>query len=339
MTSQIPVEPVPAVLRVRELMTAGLLSHAISVLCDLGVPDVLETARSHVELAKEVNADPEGLLPFLRAACAAGVLAEPSRRSFELTELGQVLRADDPHSIKAMCSLTCRDEFSRTWSDSLHTARTGGPSFAVSHGSSFFEYMASHQEFATLFDKAMQSSAAVDNLLAGFDFSGVRHVVDVGGGRGTMLAAVLKRYPTLRGTLVDLPHVVGNARKTFAAAGVADRVTLVPGSFFDPIPGDADVYLLSRVIGNWNDEDSLRILRTVRTAMRADSQLVVVGQMPSENDRTHYPQQLDLYMFALLGARLRSYEEYQDLFAQVDLEVTGWSNFPDSESVLRARLS
>ncbi|MFD4798710.1 hypothetical protein KZO11_19395 [Streptomyces anulatus] len=338
MTSSNAAEPVPATLRVRELMTAGLLSHAIGVLCDLGVPDILDAPRTHEDIAKEVDAHPEGLLSFLRAAAAAGVLAESAPRTFELTELGQVLRADDPRSIKAMCSLTCRDEFSRTWSDSLHTARTGEPSFAIGHGASFFDYMGSNREFASLFDRAMQSSAAVDNLLAGYDFSGAGHVVDVGGGRGTMLAAVLKRYPTLRGTLVDLPHVVGNARKTFVDAGVADRVTLVPGSFFEPVPEGGDVYLLSRVIGNWNDEDSLRILRTVRTAMRPDSELVVVGMMPSENDRTHYPQQLDLYMFALLGARLRSYAEYQDLFAQVNMRAVDWSNYPDSESVLRARV-
>ncbi|MFI1012546.1 methyltransferase [Streptomyces sp. NPDC020965] len=339
MTSSNAVEPVPAALRVRELMTTGLLSHAIAVLCDLGVPDLLETPRAHVEIAKEVDGHPEGLLSFLRAACAAGVLAEPTPRTFELTELGQVLRADHPNSMKAMCSLTCREEFNRTWSNSIHTARTGEPSFSLPYGTSFFEYMGSNPEFATLFDRAMSSSAAVDNLLAGPDLSGVGHIVDIGGGRGTMLAALLRRHPDLRGTLVDLPHVAGNALRTLTEAGVADRVTIAPGSFFDPVPEGADVYLLSRVIGNWNDEDSLRILRSTRAAMRADSELVVVGQMPSENDRTHYPRQLDLYMFALLGARLRSYEEYQELFAQVNLTITDWWNFPDSESVLRARLS
>ena len=152
-----------------------------------------------------------------------------------------------------------------------------------------------------------------------------------------MLAAVLQRHPGLRGTLLDLPHVVDAARPVLEEAGVADRVTLVPGSFFDPVPSSGDVYLLSRVIGNWNDADSLRILRNVRSAMDGEDRLVIVGQTPSVNDRTNYPRQLDLYMFALLGARLRSYEEYEELFEQVDLAAVGWSNFPDSESVIEAR--
>lgn len=330
-------ETVPPELRVRELMTAGLLAHAISVLCDLEVPDVLDGPRSHTRLAEDAGADPDGLLPFLRAACAAGVMAEPEPRVFELTDLGRVLRKDDPNSMSRMCSLTCREEFNRTWSHALHSARTGEPSFAVPHGKTFFEYMATNREFATLFDKAMASSAATDNLLAGYDFSHARHVVDVGGGRGAMLAAVLQHYPRLRATLVDLPHVVANAEPVLVKAGVEDRVTLTPGSFFDPLPESGDVYLLSRVIGNWNDEDSLRILRAVRAAMGEQDRLVVVGQMPSGNDRTHYPQQLDLYMFALLGARLRSVAEYQELFDQVGLTAVEEANFPDSESVLVAK--
>lgn len=328
---------VPAALRVRELMTAGLLAHAVSVLCDLRVPDVLHTPRSVADLAKDVDAHPEGLLPFLRAACSAGVLDEPEPRVFALTELGTVLRSDVPGSMQKMCSLTCREEFNRTWSHAIHSARTGEESFSVPYGETFFEYMASNKEFAALFDAAMASSAATDNLLAGYDFSRARHVVDVGGGKGAMLAAVLQRYPHLRGTLLDRPHVVERARASMAEAGVADRVTFVPGSFFDPLPDTGDVYLLSRVIGNWNEADSLRILRRVREVMSGEDRMVVVGQMPSDNDRTHYPRQLDLYMFALLAARLRSRDEYQALFDETELTVSGYWNFPDSESVLEAR--
>jgi hypothetical protein len=330
------VEPVPASLRVRELMTTGLLAQAVSVLCDLGVPDFMNTPRTNVELALEVGADADGLVPFLRAACAAGVMAESAPKVFELTELGGVLRSDVPGSVRKMCSLTGREEFNRTWANATHSARTGEPSFPVAYGMSFFEYMKTNADFAALFDAAMVSSAAVDNLLAGYDFSTARHVVDVGGGRGAMLAAVLRLHPHLHGTLVETPHVAAGAHAVLDVAGVADRTTVIPGSFFEPIPEDGDVYMLSRVIGNWNDQDSLRILRSVRAAMSAGDRLVVVGAMPSENDRTNYPPQLDLYMFALLGARLRTYDEYQELFLQTGLTANRWVNFPDSESIIEA---
>ncbi|MFE9748338.1 methyltransferase [Saccharothrix saharensis] len=336
MTTSPRSETVPGWLRVRELMTTGLLAQAVTVLCDLGVPEALITPRDVVALAKEVDADPEGLVPFLRAGCAAGVLDEPEPKVFVLTELGQVLRADHPESVRLLCSLTGREEFHRTWANALHSARTAEPGFPIAYGKPFFDYMKATPEFAALFDRAMASSAAVDNLLSGYSFDGARHVVDVGGGRGAMLTAILTRYPHLRGTLVELPHVAEAAREVFAKAGVTDRVTVVPGSFFDPIPEDGDRYLLSRVVGNWNDADSVRILRGVRAAMDADDRLVIVGNVPSGNDRTNYPRQLDLYMFVLLGARLRDYDEYEVLLREAGFTPTGMTNFPDSESVIEA---
>jgi SAM-dependent methyltransferase len=334
--TMLTTETVPAWLRVRELMTTGLLAQAVTVLCDLGIPDALRSARTNVELAEEVGADAEGLIPFLRAACAAGVLAEVAPRTFELTELGSVLRSDAPDSVNTLCRLTGREEFHRTWANAISTARTGKPCFAEAHGMGFFEYMKATPEFAALFDAAMVSSAAVDNLLAGSAFGDARHVVDVGGGRGAMLAALLGHYPHLRGTLVELPHVAEGARGVLEDAGVLDRVTVVAGSFFEPIPSTGDVYVLSRVVGNWNDEDSLRILRNVRAAMTPGTRLVIVGNVPSERDRTNYPPQLDLYMFALLGARLRTLDEYRELLARSGFAMTGWANFPDSESVIES---
>lgn len=329
-------DAVPAWLRVRELMTTGLLAQAVTVLCDLGIPEVLSAPRSVADIAKEVDADPEALVPFLRAACAAGVVEESQPKVFALTDLGAVLREDHPESVRLLCSLTGREEFHRTWAHSIHSARTGEPSFAVPHGVPFFDYMKSNPDFASLFDRAMTSSAAVDNLLSGYSFAEARHVVDVGGGRGKMLSAVLADNPHLRGTLVELPHVAEAAGAVLADAGVVERATVVPGSFFEPLPSGADHYLLSRVVGNWNDEDAVRILLRVREAIPADGRLVIVGNVPSPADRTNYPRQLDLYMFALLSARLRDYDEYEVLLAAAGFRAVEMANFPDSESVITA---
>lgn len=329
-------QPVPAHLRLRELITSAVLAKAVSVLCELGVPDALIERRTNVEVAKEVGADAEGLLPFLRAACAGGVLAEPELRVFELTELGQLLceRADDGE--KPLCLLVGRQEFDRVWANAIHGARTGEPMFTEAYGKPFFEYVSATPEFATVYDAAMVSSTGLDNLLAAYDFADASHVVDLGGGRGAVLSEILRRNPHLHGTLVELPHVVEGAKPILAEAGVADRVTLSPGSFFDPVPDTGDVYLLSRVIGNWGDSDSLRILRNVRAAMSPGNRLVIVGNMPSGNDRTNYPLQLSFYMFALMGARTRTYDEYAELLDQSDLAISRWANFPDGESIIEA---
>jgi O-methyltransferase len=329
-------EPVPAHLRLRELITSSVLAKAVSVLCELGVPDALTGKRTNVELAAEVGADPEALLPFLRAACAGGVLSEPELRVFELTDLGELLCERTPDGEQPLCLLIGRDEFDQTWAKATEAARTGEPMFTVAYGKPFFSYVSTTPEFAAIYDAAMVSSTGLDNLLASCDFTDANHLVDLGGGRGAVLSAILLRYPHLRGTLVDLPHVIEGAQPILVEAGVDERVTLSPGSFFDPMPESGDVYLLSRVIGNWGDADSLRILRNVRAAMNPGDRLVIVGNMPSGNDRTSYPVQLSFYMFALMGARTRTYEEYAELLDQSGLMISRWANFPDGESIIEA---
>lgn len=329
-------QPVPAHLRLRELITSSVLAKAVSLLCELGVPEALVGKRTNVELAADVGADPDALLPFLRLGCAGGVLSEPELRVFELTKVGQLMRESVAGSEWPMCLLVGREEFDRTWAAARRAVRTGEPMFTTAYGKPFFEYVSQTPGFAEVYDAAMVSSTGLDNLLAACDFSDAGQVVDIGGGRGAVLSAILRRDPHLRGTLVDLPHVVAGAEPILAGAGVADRVTCTAGSFFDPLPDTGDVYLLSRVIGNWGDADALRILRNVRSVMRSGSRLVIVGNMPSGNDRTTYPLQLSFYMYALMGARTRTYDEYTELLDQSGLTISRWANYPDGESVIEA---
>jgi hypothetical protein len=329
-------QPVPAHLRLRELITGAVLAKAVAVLCELGVPDALTGKRTNTELAAEVGADPESLLPYLRLGCAGGILTEPELRVFELTDLGELLRSDTPGSERPLCLLVGREEFDRTWARATDAARTGDPMFTAAYGKPFFQYVSQTPDFATMYDAAMASSTGLDNLLAACDFSSTTHVVDVGGGRGAVLSAILRRYPHLRGTLLDLPHVIAGAKPVLAESGVTDRATLCPGSFFDPVPTTGDAYLLSRVIGNWSDADSLRILTNIRAAMSPGNRLIIVGNMPSSNDRTTYPVQLSFYMFALMGARTRTYDEYAELLDRTGLTITRWTNFPDGESIIEA---
>jgi hypothetical protein len=329
-------ESVPAHLRLRDLITSGVLAKAVAVLCELGVPDALSVPRTNVELAKEVGADAEALLPFLRAGCAGGVLTEPRLHVFELTSLGQLLREDHEASEKALCLLVGREEFDQTYAKANQSTRAPQPMFEVAFGKPFFQYLSTDPEFAAVYNAAMVSSNALENLLAACDFSNDRHIVDLGGGLGAVLSEILRRNPNLRGTLVDLPHVVAGAGPVLAENGVADRVTVVPASFFDHVPDTGDVYLLSRVIGNWGDAESLRLLRTIRAAMDPGDRLIIVGNMPSENDRTNYPVQLSFFLFAMMGARTRTYDEYAELLGQSDLTVSRWANFPDGESIIEA---
>jgi hypothetical protein len=326
---------VPAHVRLRELVTGAVLAKAVSTLCALGVPDALSGKRTSAELAAEIGADADTLLPFLRLGCAGGVLDEPELRVFELTELGRLLRTGTG-SEAALCLFVGREEFDRTWATATEAVRTGEAMFTAAYGTPFYSYVSSTPDFARSYDAAMVGSTGLESLLAACDFASARHVVDIGGGRGAVLSAILRRYEHLHATLVDLPDVIDGAKPVLEKAGVAGRVTLMAGSFFDGVPDTGDVYLLSRVIGNWSDADALRILSTVRAAMSDGDRLVIVGNTPGANDRTTYPLQLSFYMFALMGARTRTYDEYAELLGRSGLRIGMWANFPDAESVIEA---
>ncbi|MFG3104464.1 methyltransferase [Streptomyces sp. NPDC048182] len=330
---------IPPRLRLIEIVSAGWISAAVSALAELGVADHLDTPSTAAELAALTDAEPEALSRFLHAAASAGVLTVEEGERFALTDVGRVLRTDSADSMRHMCRLTGREEFARTWGNAAHTARTGLPAFDAAFGRPAWEYMSdpAHTDFSGAFHRAMAESAAGATVNARYDFAEGAHVVDVGGGRGAMLARLLTEHPRLTGTVFDLPNAVRGADKLLADAGVADRAAVAAGSFFDGVPEGGDVYLLSRVIGNWNDEESVRILRAVRAAMRPDSRLVIVGHMPTGEDRTHYVRALDLYMFVLFQARLRSPEQYGALFEQAGLTLSRADLNPDAESLIEAR--
>ncbi|GAA5038929.1 hypothetical protein HNP84_003435 [Thermocatellispora tengchongensis] len=334
-----PLPALPPRLRLIEIVSSAWISAAVSALAELGVADHLDEPRTAADLARLTGAHAEALSRFLHAACSAGVLTALDDGRFALTEVGEVLRGDHPQSMRQMCRLTGMEEFARTWAHAVHTARTGEPAFDAAHGRPVWEYMSDpdHARFSRAFHGAMAESAAGHAVSALYDFPEGAHVVDVGGGRGAMLARLLTEHPHLTGTVLDLPNAVQGADKLLADAGVGARATVVAGSFFEHVPEGGDVYLLSRVIGNWNDEDSVRILRAVRAAMRPEARLVVVGHMPTGEDRTHYVRALDLYMFVLLQARLRTPEQYQELFARSGLELSRAELRPDSESLVEAR--
>lgn len=333
-----PVETAPGRLRVIEVMSSAWIAAAVSALAELGVADLMDEPKTVGHLAEHTGSVPAALARFLRAAAAAGLFTEPEPGTFALTEAGQYLRSDVPGSMRAMCQLTGREEFARTWAHAVHTVRTGEPAFAEAVGEPPWAYMGrpENSELSALFHGAMSASAG-EEVVLDYDFTGVGHVVDVGGGRGAMVAALLGRHPGLRATLFDLPNAVAGASDLLSAAGVADRVDVRAGSFFDPLPPGGDVYLLSRVIGNWNDESAVEVLRGVRAAMHDQSRLVIVAHVPGPQDRTHYPRALDLYMFVLVQAALRTEEEYVALLARAGLELSGSVYHPDGQSLLEAR--
>src|ERR687886_1390198 len=264
------------------MTNAFQVSQAIHVAAALGIADLLEDGPKSVdELAETTGTHAPTLYRLLRALASVGIFIETDDGRFGLTPLAEYLRTDTPGSLRAFVRLIGQQSFWRSWGHLLHSVRTGEPAFRKVHGTGPFEYWAGHPEEAAVFDAAMtsHSSGVVDAVVRSYDFSGIRVLLDVGGGEGVLLAAILAANPSLRGILFDQPHVVGTAGALLEWAGVADRCEVVGGSFFEAVPVGADAYLLKSVIHDWDDAAAIEILRACRAAMAVRGKLLVVERV------------------------------------------------------------
>jgi O-methyltransferase domain len=252
--------------------------------------------------------------------------------------MGQYLRRDHPLSLDPAARFFGTDYEWRVWGELQHSVRTGKNAAVHALGHDTWEHRRRHPEHGEVFDAAMRTLSRAESagILAAHDFGRYGTVADVGGGTGAMLAAVLTAHPQTRGILFDQPHVVAGADRVLRDAGVAARVSVVTGNFFVEIPAGADAYILAHILHDWPDEDAVRILRRIRSAMTLDARLLlleaVVGP-PNEDPKGKF---LDLMMLVALGGQERTEEEWRALLAAADLELTGITRATPIRHVIEA---
>lgn len=306
-------------------MVMGLwVSQAIGAAARLGVADHLVTGnRTAAELAPLVGADADALHRLLRALASVGVFSMQGR-AFGLTPLGHTLRTGVPGSMRNIAAAETDAAHWQSWGRFTDAIKAGRSTVREALGMEIWEYYATHPDDSAQFSRAMQdvSGIAIEPVLNGYSFPPAGHIVDVGGAHGALLRAILAHVPGAKGTLFDLPHVIESARPVVAESPVRDRLTLTPGSFFEQVPTGGDVYLLKHIIHDWNDTESIRILRAVRDAMAGSARLLIV-EMLLPPDATPAPAQLlDLNMLTLVNGRERTIDEYRTLLATAGLEMT-----------------
>ncbi|HET7808747.1 MAG TPA: methyltransferase [Gaiellaceae bacterium] len=306
------------------------VARAIQVAAELGVADAIgDRARAVDELAPETDADEQSLYRLLRALAAVGVLREAEGRRFELTELGQPLRSDDPNSIAGWAAFAGIPSIWAAWGALDHSIKTGENAFKYVHGKDVWAYRAERPEESALFDGAMAShtSRASDAVLEAQDFDRFSVIVDVGGGNGTLLAKILARNPQARGILFDQPHVV-------AEASLPERCEAVGGSFFDGVPEAADAYVLKAIIHDWEDAEAVAILQSVRRAIAPDGRLFLIEWVlggPNERPAAKFS---DLNMLVNPGGRERTIDEYASLYEQAGFRLVGETETSAGHSVI-----
>lgn len=295
------------------------------VAAKLGLADLLaDGPKSSAELAQELGAHAAALQRILRGLVLLGVCSEEPDGRFGLTALGSWLRSDVPGSLRGLAILS-GEECIGAWGGLAQSALTGETAFNHVFGISQWEHRQQHPELNEYFNAWLgQSTAgATGAVLAAYDFAAFKTVVDIGGGQGALLAALLQAHPTLSGILFDQPHVIDAAQAQLAAAGVAARCQVVGGSFFEQVPAGGDGYLLKSVIHDWDDEQSVTILKNCHRALGERGKLLLVERvMPVRAEDDPSTVWVDLHMLALTGGRERSEADYRALLAAAGFVLT-----------------
>jgi hypothetical protein len=298
------------------LVNGDRLARSIQVAAVLGLADLLEDGpRTSDDLAAATGTDPDTLYRLLRALASAGVFHEGDGQSFALTDFGDPLRTGAPDSIADWTVFVGETSHREAWGALIDSVRTGENAFRLVHGVDVWEYRAQHPDESALFDRAMagNSRLIIGSVLAAYDFGRFGTIVDVGGGNGALLLALLDAYPALRGVLFDQPHV---------AAGVelGERGEVVTGSFFESVPDGGDAYLLKWIIHDWEDAEATAILRTIR---QRNSTVLVIERLvgpPNENAEAAFS---DLNMLVGPGGRERTLDEFAALFDAAGYRLAG----------------
>ncbi len=308
-----PTPALPPAVALQQLATAYWVSQSLNVVAALGVADHLgPEARAVHDLGAVTGADPDALYRIMRALAGFGVFHEAEGRRFALGPLGGPLRSDAPDSVRGFVRMVGAEQF-RAWAAMENTVRDGRPAFDTVFGDSIFGYYRNNPKPFAIFHQAMEDlyRSEAQAFAAAYDFTGHARILDIGGGNGTLLAAILKGQPQLSGILFDLDDAIAAAR-----AAPPPRCDLVAGDFFQAVPGSADLHLLKHVLHDWDDARCITILGHCRRAIAAGGRLVILEAVVGPANQPDAAKLLDLHMMAITGGRERSEAQYAALLAE-----------------------
>jgi ubiquinone/menaquinone biosynthesis C-methylase UbiE len=305
------------------MIVGSWVTQAIYVAAEIGIADFLSAGpRTADELARETGTHGASLYRVLRALASIDIFREDDEGRFSLTPMGKLLESDVPCSKRSLARMAGA-EFYRSWGGLLSSVETGDAAFDKVYGKPFFRYMSMNPDRWRIYDAAMTGvhDSETNPVLDAYDFSSFKTIVDVGGGNGLALAAILRRHPETRGILFDLPTVTERAREIVTGYNVFDRCRFVEGNFFDSVPSSCDAYLLRHVIHDWDDGEAVAILKNCRDAMQPGGRVLVVETVIPSGNEPCFGKWLDLMML-VVGGRERTKEEYGQLFSAAGLRLT-----------------
>lgn len=312
--------------KVLDLIFGRWRSQILYVGVQFGIFDTLASGpRSAVSVASALEVDAGMLYRLMRALGSLELLKEDNTRTFSLTPMGELLCRNHPHTLRGMTLLEEGPEHYAAWKHLSVLIKEGQQNaFVREFGQPAFEYAVQHPSYGAVFNEAMSSYSSIDNMLVlealeHYDFSGLSHLCDVGGGHGFTLCSLLVKYPHLKGTVLELPSVIAKKELLWAdKMSAGDRCTYVSGDMFSEVP-PADAYMVKRIIHDWNDAECLQILSTMHRAAPQQGRVFIMEEVVPGPDTPHFSKLFDMHMLVWGTGRERTLEEYVGL-----LEGAGW---------------
>ncbi|NPC72211.1 methyltransferase [Corallococcus exiguus] len=303
-------------------ITSYWRTQVVGTVARLGIADRLEGgARDSDSLATELGVHPDALFRLMRAGLAAGIFVAFSERTFALTPMGEGLCSNVPGSLRELAIIQSSPSHWLPWGRLPEAIRTGSSPIQAALGCDIWEHFARNPEEAEHFARSMGdwSEMVSSEVARHVDFSPFARVADIGGSHGDLLAQVLRAHPSCRGILFELPQVAESAKPVLESRGIASRVDVVVGNFFEPGIPPADAYLLKHILHDWEDDACTTLLRRLHESAPAGARLFVVEMVIPDNRTPDITHLMDLNMLVVANGRERTYNEFQAL-----LSATGW---------------
>jgi hypothetical protein len=314
-------------------------SRAVYAAAKLKLADHIgDASRSSAELAAATSTHAPSLYRLMRALASLGVLTETAPRRFALTTLGAALKSGAPGAARATIMTLAGDWQWEAWGEFYHCLQTGKAGVEKAHGAQLFQFLSRHPEEAADFGEAMvgRHGHQPPLIAAAYDFAQFKTLVDVGGGTGNLLTTILAINPDLDGVLYELPHVIPEATKRVKERGLENRCALVAGDFFKDVPAGHDAYLLSHILHDWADAESIAILRNIRQAMDSSGRLLIVEMVLPPGDAPHEGKILDLLMLTVTGGVERTADEFATILAEAGFRLSRIVPTATEQSIVEA---
>jgi len=305
-----------------QMLVAYWTSQAIHVVAKLGVADLVKDGpKSADDLAKATKTHARSLYRVLRALASVGIFAEDDRGRFGLTDVARCLL--DEHGSQRAVAMMMGEEHYASWAHLLYSVQTGKPAFDHVYGKPIFDYLSEHSEQAKIFDAAMTGfhGEETQTMIDAYDFSPFKTVVDVGGGNGTVISAILRKHPGVNGILFDLEGVIGRAKENLAKAGLTNRCQTITGSFFKSVCPGGNAYVMRHIIHDWTDEQCRTILGNIRKVIPSTGKLLVIEMVIPPGNDANLGKLLDLNMLVMPGGQERTEAEYRKLYESAGFKL------------------